>query len=204
MPEFRRILGIAILVCCLAEQAVAGSVQSFKGGVQYYGDIESGDFAKVRTAIQRSAKKTLYLNSAGGLVDEALKIGAFVRAVGVETRLGRQATCASACVLVFAGGVIRSADETARIIVHMGSGIFNEEALAKFESIHGDFGAVGSAVLASYFEQQAALMTLAQVHFLLKSGISIRFLEIASGVHHMDGRQLSRSEAIELNLINAN
>jgi len=202
---FRRvwILGFAILICSVANHSMAGSVSSFQGGVHFVGDIEEGDHAKIINALQNSNQKTLYLNSDGGVVTEAIQIGEDLRALGVETRLGKFSRCASACVLIFAGGVIRSAHSTSEIFVHMGSGIFNAEALAKFEEAYQEFGTAGSAVLASFFEQQAALMTLAQVQYLLKCGVSIRFLEVASEVHHHDGYKLPKTQAIELNLINS-
>jgi len=202
---FRRvwILGFAILICTVANHSMAGSVSSFQGGVHFVGDIEEGDHAKIINALQNSKQKTLYLNSDGGVVTEAIQIGEDLRALGVETRLGKFSRCASACVLIFAGGVIRNAHNTSEIYVHMGSGIFNAEALAKFEEAYQEFGTAGSAVLASFFEQQAALMTLAQVQYLLKCGVSIRFLEVASEVHHHDGYKLPKTQAIELNLINS-
>ena len=202
---FRRvwILGIAILICSVTNHSMAGSVSSFQGGVHFVGDIEEGDYSRIINALQSSSQKTLYLNSDGGVVTEALKIGGYLRDLGVETRLGKFSRCASACVLIFAGGVIRNAHDTAEIYVHMGSGIFNAEALTKFEEAYQEFGTAGSAFLASYFEQQAALMTLAQVQYLLKCGVSIRFLEVASQVHHHDGYRLPKTEAIDLNLINS-
>lgn len=197
------ILGFAILICSAATPSMAGSAQSFQGGVHFVGDIEEGDYPKIINALRYADQKTLYLNSDGGVVTEALKIGEKIRAMGVETRLAKFSRCASACVLIFAGGVIRNAHDTSEIHVHMGSGIFNADALAKFEEAYREFGTAGSAVLASFFEQQAALMTLAQVQYLLKCGVSIRFLEVASQVHHHDGYKLPKTQAIELNLINS-
>lgn len=166
------------------------------------GEITDGDFNKVKRAFKGAKRKTLFLNSVGGLVNEALLIGNWLRDSGFETRLDRSSTCASACVLVFAGGVVRTAHPSSTIIVHMGSGLFNEEAINDFKNVYEEYGPAGTAMLASYVEQAAALITLKQVNFLLKSGVSISFLDVASSIHHLDGKELTRRQARELNLIN--
>jgi hypothetical protein len=60
----------------------------------------------------------------------------------------------------------------------------------------------GARVLASYFERSMAMLTLKQAHFLLKSGVSLELLELASSIHHLDARELSIAEARRFNLIN--
>lgn len=197
------ILGLAVLALLVCGKANAASVHQFHGGVTLVGEITVGDFNKVKRALNRVRKKTLFLNSAGGLVSEALLIGNWLRDSGFETRLDRNSRCASACVLIFAGGIIRTAHPSSTIIVHMGSGLFNEDVINDFKNVYEEYGPAGSAILASIAEQRAALITLKQVNFLLKSGVSINFLDIASSVHHLDGKELTRSQALKLNLINA-
>ena len=196
-------MGIAVLILLFCGQANAAAVNQFYGGVTLVGEITDGDFDKVKAALIGAKKKKLFLDSAGGLVSEALLIGNWLRERGFETRIDRSSTCASACVLVFAGGIVRTAHPASTIIVHMGSGLFNEETINDFKNVYEEYGPAGSAMLASYVEQAAALITLKQVNFLLKSGVSISFLDIASRVHHLDGKELTRRQARELNLINA-
>ena len=59
-----------------------------------------------------------YLRSPGGSVLAAMKIADIVRKAGLTTRIPYRATCASACVLVFAAGVSRIADADSTIAVH--------------------------------------------------------------------------------------
>lgn len=101
------------------------------------GPIVVGDLERVRAVVRQSAPFVLifYLNSAGGSVDEALRIGRFLRQNFIETRVptsielpdgrhslmsagegraphcdskrGEVCTCASACFFVWAGGAAR-------------------------------------------------------------------------------------------------
>ncbi|MGQ9660036.1 MAG: hypothetical protein ACUVT0_08115 [Thermochromatium sp.] len=58
----------------------------------------------------------LVINSPGGSVDEARKLGRYLRANGLRTAVDDY--CASACIDVLAGGVERYATQGARIGVH--------------------------------------------------------------------------------------
>ena len=60
----------------------------------------------------------LILDSAGGLIAEALEMGRFVRERGLDTQVRAEGLCASSCPLVLAGGVARLAHDTAWIGVH--------------------------------------------------------------------------------------
>lgn len=51
----------------------------------------------------------LYLNSNGGNIEAAMKAGEFVRQKKIWTVVANNDTCASACVLLFVGGVDRGA-----------------------------------------------------------------------------------------------
>jgi hypothetical protein len=72
------------------------------------GQIERGDYARVRNAVLSSAKSISWfaLTSHGGDVVEAMRIGRLVRRVNVQT-VARG--CNSACVLVWVAGVERNA-----------------------------------------------------------------------------------------------
>lgn len=203
MPFFRWFLGFAVLITPFFAQAVAGEIHRASDGIVFSGTIKEGDFLKIKLALHSVDQKRIYLRSSGGLVSEALTIGKYLRQNGIETRLPADSTCASACVLVFSGGIIRTAHKSSQLVVHMGSGIFNEAALEKFDEMYEKYGTAGSAILASMFEQHAAKSTLNQANFLLQSGVSLRLLKIASDVHHLEGRVLTRKEARDLNVINS-
>jgi hypothetical protein len=62
--------------------------------------------------------KTVVLHSPGGSVQDALRIGKLIRDKGFSTEVENGKYCASACPLIFAGGVERRAGEKAAIGVH--------------------------------------------------------------------------------------
>ena len=79
------------------------------------GDIVKGDYERVATFLDAHRPKMFALNSNGGDVDEALKIGRLFRKFLVLTLVptkssycgGEDCTCASACALIWFGGVNR-------------------------------------------------------------------------------------------------
>ena len=110
--------------------------------------------------------------------------------------------CFCLCLL-FAGGVIRTADNSSKIGVHIGSGVLNESALELFNKLYREHGKEGFPYIASFAEQAAARFTLEQTFFLLKSGVSLRLLEKTIDVHHLEVLWLSQAEARDFNLINS-
>jgi hypothetical protein len=196
-----------LLGCCLglALQATAHGLTISRAGdvLVLNGSIGAGDAEQFTRALSTHGALPVYLHSPGGRVGEALKMAEMIRARGLATHVPKGATCASACVLLLAGGIIRTADPSARIGIHMGSGLLNEGAVAALGKIHREHGAVGTAVVGAEFEQRAALWTLRQVNFFLASGISLGLLKAAAEVDHLDVRWLTGSEARSFNLLNA-
>lgn len=91
------------------------------------GEITEGDYEKFLEAVLHAGPHPgrVFLSSPGGSVSEAIKIGSLIRALGFHTQVpayvgpypvhcGRynvsECTCGSACILVFAGGVVRNGD----------------------------------------------------------------------------------------------
>lgn len=62
--------------------------------------------------------KTVVLDSPGGSVADALRMGRLIRQKGFATEVESRRTCASSCPLVLAGGAERRAGEKAAIGVH--------------------------------------------------------------------------------------
>jgi hypothetical protein len=93
------------------------------------GDFEQGDAAAVRKAIResRGALVVAVLNSPGGNLAEALRVGRLLKDAGASTFVPSWATCASACFYAYAGGKTRYVGEGARIGVHQFS--YTEAAL---------------------------------------------------------------------------
>ena len=80
------------------------------------GIIEQGDYPKFKGIIEQFANSgtfvtSINLSSPGGKVDEALRIGRLIRAKRIATLAAdsdnRESICASACALVWLGGVYR-------------------------------------------------------------------------------------------------
>ena len=102
----------------LSRQVIAGSRPPMSvAAVIISGQIVEGDAQKV-TALFADARRTddghqilrLLINSPGGLVGESMEIGKLIRSNGVEVFIPPNSSCISACVLILAGGVIRTID----------------------------------------------------------------------------------------------
>jgi len=84
------------------------------------GQIAPGDAARLADRLETTpvAPRTVFLNSPGGSVTDALAIGRSLRALNVTTRMTASDICLSACPYIFASGVIRTADDDAWLGVH--------------------------------------------------------------------------------------
>ena len=128
------ILMSTMLACIVGSvAAVTSEIRSapIVRGVILEGEIEGGDFEKLRSEIiLRGGIYSIYLASPGGNLAEAMKIGRLVRALKLETvvpagypvnsrekriaelnlKEPKNYMCASACFFVFVAGVSRRAD----------------------------------------------------------------------------------------------
>lgn len=75
------------------------------------GEIKKGDYQKLRSIYLNSpyAPPILYLDSPGGDVGEAMKMGQLVRLLQIQTFVTKDKICASACFFIFLGGAGRLA-----------------------------------------------------------------------------------------------
>ena len=97
------------------------SVALEAGGVlRLTGTIEPGSFDKVQAEVEARGEyvKTVALDSPGGAVEDAIKIGALFEVEGFTTTVAPGALCASSCPLIFAGGKERIASHQSAIGVH--------------------------------------------------------------------------------------
>lgn len=108
----------------------------------YDGAIEKGDVASFRKSTL-SGCKTLYLNSPGGDVDTAMEIGRLARSRSMTVVVRSDSTCASACVLIYAGGVTRL--PYSPIQIHRPYG---QASTSSFESTQRKFHVLGLRVRA--------------------------------------------------------
>lgn len=89
----------------------------------FSGEIIEGDADTLKAAIKSANDvgrlvANIRLNSEGGNLLEGVKLADAVRFAKISTNVGSNATCASACFLIFAAGQTKFANYTARIGVH--------------------------------------------------------------------------------------
>ncbi|WP_295622452.1 ATP-dependent Clp protease proteolytic subunit [uncultured Lamprocystis sp.] len=80
------------------------------------GDIDDGFAQRVISALRKNRAVGLVINSPGGAVAEARKLGRYLRANGLRTAV--DGVCVSACIDVLAGGSERYATPGAKLGTH--------------------------------------------------------------------------------------
>jgi hypothetical protein len=93
------------VVVSISGEIVPGDADTFKAAVKV-----ANDAGKLVSSIR--------LNSIGGNLVEGVRLAEAVRFGKIITNVGQNATCASACFLIFAAGEAKYANYTARIGVH--------------------------------------------------------------------------------------
>jgi hypothetical protein len=134
-----RYLASAVIVFAGATSALAADVKSsaLKDGriiISISGEIAPGDLDAFKAAVKSAndAGKlvtSIRLNSSGGNLLEGVKLTEAVRFAKMATNVGQNATCASACFLIFAAGETKYANYTAQIGVHGASDKTGEETV---------------------------------------------------------------------------
>jgi len=90
------------------------------GTLELIGTITPGTFEKVQAEVAARGEyvKKVRLDSPGGSVEDAVKIGALIVVEGYDTEVAAGGLCASSCPLVLAGGKERIASRGAAIGLH--------------------------------------------------------------------------------------
>ena len=103
--------------------------QADGGAFLLEGTIGPGDADRIIAQIEEKAGavESLRLNSPGGSVQDALRLGRFLRNEGIATEVGQGAYCFSACPYILAGGTERRVDVRGSVGVHQHS--FGENTL---------------------------------------------------------------------------
>ena len=139
------------------------NVALVSGGVlQLTGTIVPGSADRVAAEVAAHGEyvKTVALDSPGGAVGEALKIGQLIRDKGFATSVAAGALCASSCPLVFAGGKERIATARSAIGVHQ---IY---AAVPIASLGSQIQAAGQAM------SDAQTMTAQIARYLTQMGVN--------------------------------
>ena len=130
----------AIVISCAMPWAVSAATfksvatKDGKTIILLTGEIIEGDADTLKAAIKTAndAGKLVSgvrLNSPGGNLLESLKLADVVRFAKVATNVAGNATCASACFLVYAAGATKFANYTAQVGVHGASDKQGEETV---------------------------------------------------------------------------
>jgi hypothetical protein len=85
------------------------------------GVIGPGSYRQFRSAVQRADPDLIILDGPGGILGEALAIGQEVRRRGINTLVGANGSCASACALVFLSGRTKYVGRNASVGLHAAS-----------------------------------------------------------------------------------
>jgi hypothetical protein len=203
MSSIKRIMGTFLVWLTVFVQAsLAAQFERQGKNIVLDGEITAGDLVRLKSMVQRYGYLRIELNSPGGSLSEALKIGAFVRSTGLATHIPRGATCASACVTIFAGGLLRTAHSNTKIGIHMGSAVFNEGFVDAMDKVIKKYGTGATPYVVAMFEEGAAMAMLKQVYFILEAGVSLKLLELTTLVPHNEIYWMSIDDAISVNLIN--
>ncbi len=105
-------------------EALAAPMRFFvgpKGEATAIGRIEIGTGEALREFLatpEAASVETLVLHSPGGSVADAMAMARDLRSQAISTRVPADGYCASACPLVFAGGLTRRAGENSWVGVH--------------------------------------------------------------------------------------
>jgi len=156
------------------------------------GKIEPGDTEKVNAFLSRvdqSATSALpirigiaYLDSPGGNVVEAMKIGRLLRSRQIGTFVTSDSLCASACVLVLAAGVHRAAAGSVEIHSFYSTAILGT----------GDFAGAN---------RQYDLLTKSVEEYLREMRVPRALLDEMIKVPHSMSRRLTLEDTISLGLL---
>lgn len=92
--------------------ATSANIEEYENQLLLDGEIQKGDSNQLINAILDSNGKKgsgLYLNSKGGDLEEALKIGSIVKEFGMTVFVKENGVCASACFFIYMNGIARHA-----------------------------------------------------------------------------------------------
>ncbi|MBR1233675.1 hypothetical protein [Bradyrhizobium sp. AUGA SZCCT0182] len=161
----RKKLGIAVyglvnagLFALSASVAAAAEIKSLNlkddhVEISISGNILPGDAdllqARIKAANDAGKLVTLLrLHSDGGNLREGVLLAAVVKSAKISTNVGRDATCASACFLIFAAGETKTANHRARIGVHGAAdkGTESRSATQSMASVAKELGVSSSII----------------------------------------------------------
>lgn len=101
---------IALMAITLIASASAADVYRVKSAIFIEGEIEDGDAEKTAVVLaSRSTVGIFRVNSLGGSVTEAIKIGSLIEGAKAGVLIKKGELCASACFFLYINGYFRGA-----------------------------------------------------------------------------------------------
>ena len=105
-----------------AEIRLKGVDQSIVA-VEFTGEIQASDFDALRRLIEprlatNNSFRWIFLNSPGGDVATAMKIGRYIRRLEFDTNVNESSRCLSSCVFILAAGLDKNVSGTNIIGIH--------------------------------------------------------------------------------------
>ena len=170
------------------------------------GSIESDDATLFERKLSLLPYVTeIHLDSPGGVLRVAIKIGRLIRKHNIATRIDSGSKCYSACPYIFIGGILRAVEPGGRIGVHMASIAFTPEfhdALRKILTQQQLTIEDRISLLTIMIEQHASASAANQILYIQDMGVSVRFFAPVSGTLHLDMYEFRRYELERYNIIN--
>lgn len=126
IPSYSFVVKFMLFMFCLS--AVGAEISIVK--TEHYdvleisGDIKNGDYKKLKNLLLDKSEnfvafqRLVLLDSMGGDVEEALKIGKLLKKNFSTTSVDVNKVCMSSCFLIWAGGVDRIFNQSAKLGVH--------------------------------------------------------------------------------------
>lgn len=142
--QFYRVITSTLLVgfCVSAQGANISIVKTESNNVlEISGAIEKGDYSKLKKLLLDKKEnfvafqRLVLLDSVGGDVQEALKIGELMRKNFSTTYVNADKVCFSSCFLIWAGSVKRIVNESAKLGVHRLALASKESSINKTEKL---------------------------------------------------------------------
>ena len=174
---------LALILCLWVGSASAAElrVQTIDGQRSLFlsGRIELGDDAKFEKAL-REAKgniSTVAVNSPGGNLAGGMALGRAIRSAKLATHVPGTNVCASACLFVLAGGVVRSANQAAQIGVHIATMMRSEKYIDALRDVLLERSLSLDdriRLIVEVNEQMVTAISFEQARYLQEMGISLR------------------------------
>jgi Clp protease len=168
--------------------ATLNAAAAFEAGQLAANPFEAGQLAADPNLNSEWNVDTVWLNSNGGDIAVAMEIARLIRTNRLSTRVEDNAVCASACVLILAGGVKRTARDRAKIGLHRP--YFTDPV-----------GATGQGY--EKFKTTYNEVVNAHRQFFGEMGISPQVLESMLQISSNDIRWITREDAKSMSLLGA-